>query len=264
MKTNKQALRQLFNIPRLLILSAILIIAACSKSNNGTTVTPTGYANVAVINVSPTSSMYSVYSDTSNIYSGNTISYGGATGVNGGSPYEVVTSGSHAIKLSSNGTTYPLDTTLNLNANSYYSVFAYDTAVGSGNLKTLVLNDNLSVPANGNAEVRFVNLSPNSSALNVWLINADTTMKDTTALNNISYVGSSTINTDSLSAFKTITPGTYNVYFNSANTLQNLFTTNSTNTVTFTSGKIYTIYSKGYINGVNGTDSLGLGVIQNY
>ena len=262
MKTNNQAMGQIFSMPALLIIIAAMFITnACSKSS-GNSVTPTGYANVAVINASPTSSQYSVYSDTSNIYSGNTLSYGNATGISGGNPYEVVASGSHAIKLSSNGTSFPLDTTINLNVNSYYSVFAYDTAVGTGVLKTLVLNDNLSVPANGDAEVRFLNLSPNSTALNAWIINTDTTMKDTMSLSNIGYVGTSSTSADSLSTFKLIMPGTYNIYLNQGGAgLQNLSTTNN---VTFTAGKIYTIYAKGYINGVNGTDSLGLGVIQNY
>src|ERR1700679_951452 len=103
MKTNKTAMGQISRPSGLLIISALLIIAACSKSNSGSSVTPTGYSNVAVINASPTASLYNVYSDTSNIYAGNTLAYGGATGVIGGSPYEIISSGSHAIKLSSNG-----------------------------------------------------------------------------------------------------------------------------------------------------------------
>jgi hypothetical protein len=138
-------------------------------------------------------------------------------------------------------------------------VFAYDTVNSSGKLRTLVLDDNLKAPSAGKAEVRFVNFSPNSPALDVWLINTDTTIKDTTSLNNIMYVGSVLANIDSLSAFKNIDPGTYKVY-NSASSKMNLFTSD---TFTFMAGRIYTLYAKGYINGINNTDSLGVGVINN-
>jgi hypothetical protein len=249
MKTSKTGLA---------ILLALSIFASCSKNDNNT-VTPPSHAFVSVVNASPGTALYNVYADSTNIYTGNTLAYGSTTGIAGGSPYETINSGTQSIRLSANGTDFPLDSAINFTGNGYYTVFAYDTANGSGKLRTLVLNDNLT-SLTDEAQVRFLNLSPNSPALNVWLINTDPTIKDTTTLNNIMYVGSSVINSDSLSAFKTIEPGTYKVHFNSASSKTNLFTSDS---VTFVSGRIYTLYAKGYINGVNNTDSLGIGVITN-
>ena len=215
-----------------------------------------------MIIASPTSPLYSVYSDSTNIYPSNTLAYGGATGISGGSPYIQITCGNHTIKLTSNGgTSYPVDTTINFSANGYYSVFAYDTATGSAGLKTLVLNDNLTPPRTGQAELRFINLSPNSQSLNVSLINTDSKTMDTILLSNIGYIGYSEVVMDSLSAFKTISAGTYNVSLNTTTTPSMVMFKNS---VPFNSGKIYTIYAKGYVNGINANDSLSIGIIENY
>jgi hypothetical protein len=126
----------------------------------------------------------------------------------------------------------------------------------------LALKDNLAAPASGSAKVRFLNFSSHPSSLNAWLINTDATMKDSVLFTGISYIGSSIENTDSLSSFKTKSAGTYNVLLNS-NTELNLFQDSSV-TLTLTSGKIYTLYARGYGNGTSATDNLGLGIIQNH
>ncbi len=262
MKTVKQISTQMVKLCVIACMTLLLMIAACSKNNNTVTTTPPGNANVAVVNASPGTSMYSVYNGSTNIYPGNTLTYGSVTGVAGASPYEQITSGNDTIKLSANGTTYPVDTSFNFITSGYYTVFAYDTANGSGNLKTLILKDNLTPPPSGDAEVRFINLSPSILPLNVWLVNADTTMKDTTTFNNISYVGSLlTVSPDSLATFNNMTPGTYWVYFDPSAGGKSSFSKDS---VTFASGGIYTIYAKGYANGLNGTDSLGIGIVKNF
>jgi len=241
----------------LFILSAIVLIHACSKSNSYSSSNPqTTNSFVSVSNASPSTTAYGVFSDTTSIYTAGTLAYGSTTGVSGANPYATITSGKHIIKLTSVSNTIILDSSTNFTASGHYSYFAYDT----GNVKTLALKDNLTPPSSGNAEVRFLNLSPNSQLVNLWLLHTDTTMKDSTSFTNVGYVGSSGISTDSLASFKTITAGTYKVLINS-NTDLNLFQNDS---VTFASGKIYTIYARGYLNTSNSADSLGLGVIQNY
>ncbi len=235
---------------------AVAFINACTKSNNTTTTTPNnGSSFVSVTNVSAGTNAYSVYSDTSNIYTAGTLGYGSTTGVVGGNPYETIVSGSHAIKLTNGSNSIFLDSNGTFTNNGYYSFFVYDTGA---NIKTLMLNDNLTVPASGSAEVRFVNLTPNSTAVNLWLINTDTTTKDSVQFANSSYAGSGLITVDSLSAFKTVMAGNYKVLVNS-NLELNLFSIDS---ITLASGKIYTLYSKGYVNGI-GVDSVGVGVINN-
>ena len=239
------------------IFSAMIFIGACSKSGNPSPTPTNGTAYVSVTNASPSTASYGVYADTTNIYPTATLGYGYTTGVAGGNPYSTITTGNHSIKLTSGSNSIFLDSNGTFTNGGYYTFFVYDTGT---NVKTLALNDNLTPPATGSAEIRFLNLAPNSQSLNLWLINADTTTKDSVTVSSIPYVGTSVSNTDSLSSFKTITAGTYKVLLNSSNEL-NLFQNNS---VTFASGKIYTIYAKGYVNGNSGTDSLGLGIIQNY
>ncbi|HLK28558.1 MAG TPA: DUF4397 domain-containing protein [Puia sp.] len=241
----------------LLGFSAVAFINACSKKDNNTTPPATQNAYVSVTNASPSSNVYAVYSDTMNIYSSGTLGYGTTTGISGGNPYETIVAGNHTIKLTSGGSTVLLDSNGTFTGNNYYSFIVYDTGE---NLKTLSLKDNLTAPSSGNAEVRFLNLSPNSTALNVWLINTDTTMKDSVQFSNVGYAGTGSVSADSLASFKTVTAGTYKVLVNSIANL-NLFMMDS---ITLSSGKIYTLYSKGYVNGINNTDSLGVGVINNF
>jgi hypothetical protein len=135
-------------------------------------------------------------------------------------------------------------------------LYVYDT----GQVKTLALLDNFSTsPPSGDADVRFLNFSSNSPVLTIQLIGTDTTNADSISYNNIVYAGTTTTTADSLATFKPVTAGTYKVLFNSG--VSNLFTNDP---VTFTAGKFYTLYVKGCVNGVNGTDSLGLGITQNY
>jgi hypothetical protein len=240
----------------------ILFAISCSKNNNdagggGGVVTPgVGSSFVSVTNASPTTSMYGVYSDNTNIYPAGTIGYGNSTGLVNGSPYETISDSMHSIYLSNNGTRTNIDSSFAFQDSGYYSLYVYDT----GQIKTLALRDNFTTPPPaGDAEVRFLNFSSNSSALTIQLISTDMANADSSSFNNIIYAGSTTTTADSLAMFKPVTAGTYKILFNSG--ISNLFTNDS---VTFTAGKFYTLYAKGYVNGNNGTDSLGLGITQNY
>ncbi len=261
MKTIKQSIALLGILCMIVVTVLLLMIAACSKSNSITTYpNNTGNAYLAVVNASPGTTAYTVYAGATNIYPGNTLAYGSVTSIAGGSPYEQINSGIDTIKLSANGTTYPVDTAFNFNAPDNYTLFAYDTTGSSGKLKTLILQDNITPPSANEAEVRFINLSPSTMPLTVWLVNADTAMKDTVSFTNISYVGSlATVSPDSLAAFNNITPGMYTIYLN---TNPGSKTPLTTDTISFATGGIYTIYAKGYANGLNGTDSLGVGVVK--
>jgi len=241
-------------------LSAVLITISCSKNNSnpntGGGTTKAGTSFISVTNASPTSSMYGVYSDTTNIYPAGTIAYGSSTGIANGNPYETITDTTHSIYISSNGVRTNIDSSFAFRDSGYYSLFVYDT----GRVKTLALQDNFSVaPPSGDADVRFLNFSPNSPLLTIELIGTDTAGADTISFSNNMYVGTTTTSADSLAMFKAVTAGTYKVLFNSG--VSNLFTRDS---VTFAAGRFYTLYAKGYVNGVDGTDSLGLGVMQNY
>ncbi len=234
------------------VIVALFLIPACSKNNNGTTITTTGNSYVSVTNASASSQSYNAYIDSSNITTSAPLTFGSTTG-SAGNPYDAVIAGSHQVKLSANGTTFIVDTSINFAANQHYSVFAYDTSMAGGNLKTLILTDNLSAPASGQSEIRFLPLSPNTSAMTVLLVNGT----DTLSLKNTAYIGASVYSMDSLSAYTALSSGTYQVVVNNLENI-NLLTADS---VTLASGKIYTLYSKGY-SGLTGANALSVGVIQ--
>jgi hypothetical protein len=248
-----------------IIATIIFLLSACSKSNNsygsGSGTTTYGQASLSVTNASPTTSMYAVYADSTQLNSGSLLGYGMTSGTST-NPYYTLQSGQRRIRLTSDGgNSYVIDSSVNLAANGHYSVFAFDTAQ-SGKLKTIILNDNLTAPPSGMTEVRFLNLSPNSPLSNVLLINGT----DTTSFNSVGYVGNNLLVPDStLSAFRTVTPGTYTVVINNAAAGDaNLFKMDS---LSLASGGIYTLYSKGYVNngvGTSNSDTLGVGVIRNY
>jgi hypothetical protein len=240
--------------------SFILFAASCSKNNNNNTggggTVDSGSARLAVVNASPTASMYNVYSGSTNLTT-DQIGFGNATGVAGGNPYVSVSPGSDSIRLTSTtGSPYAVNAPFNFTNNSAYTLFVYDTAGTSGQLKTLLLNDPAVQPTSGQAEIRLINLSPNSVPLYVNYINGTDTVRQT----NLSYAGTGLVTADSLSTFTTVTPGTYNVQI-----LNNEGTVITTaNSQTFNANSVYTLYAKGYQNGLNGTDSLSVGTIQNY
>jgi hypothetical protein len=240
--------------------SFIFFAASCSKNNNNSTggggTVDTGSAMLAVVNASPTVSMYNVYSG-STILTPNQIGFGSATGVAGGSPYVAVVAGTDSIRVTSTtGSPYVVNAPFSFTNNAAYTLFVYDTAGTSGQLKTLLLNDPAAKPTSGQAEIRFINLSPNSVPLYVNFINGIDTIRQT----NLSYAGTGLVTADSLSTFATVAPGTYSVIVlnNEGSVI--------TNTVsqTFNANSVYTLYAKGYQNGLIGTDSLSIGTIQNY
>ncbi|SRR5579871_2369681 len=235
----------------------IFLTASCSKKNNsGSGTTNPGTANIAFVNASPTTSSYNIYSGSTNLTPAGGIAYGSVSGASGGSPYLGLVPGTDSIRVSANGTTYVVDTAVNISNNGYYTLFVYDTVNSSGHLKALLLNDPSTLPTSGQAEVRFINLSSNSAPLFVSLINGTDTIHD----NNLTYVGSGLLSADSLSAFMSINPGTYTV------AVQNNEGTRiaDTSSFSFAANSVYTLYAKGYQNGLNGTDSLSVGIIKNY
>jgi hypothetical protein len=229
----------------------LCLVAACTK-NNSTTMTNSGQSFIALTNASPSSAIYSVYSDSVNLTSSSQLAFGVTTG-SGGTPYHTITAGNNIIRWTADGTTNVVDTAYNFQAGQYYSFFVYDTAAAGAPLKLLALKDNLNAPVAGIAEIRFLSLSPNASPSSILLRNRT----DTVQLRNTSYIGSTVYNMDSLAAFNIVNPGTYNVVVNNADNLNLLANTDS---VTIVAGKIYTLYTRGY-TGITGSNTFNFGLI---
>jgi hypothetical protein len=123
-----------------------------------------------------------------------------------------------------------------------YSVFAVNSV---SIIELLLIEDDLTTPAQGKAHVRFIHLSPDAPAVDITLTDG------TVVFGN--------------KAFKDFTPftpldaGSYDLEVRVA----------GTNTValdlpviTVEAGKIYTVFAKGFLSG-NGTQQLGAEIIVN-
>jgi len=109
-----------------------------------------------------------------------------------------------------------------------------------------VVTDNLSAPAAGKAHVRFVHLSPNAPAVNITLTDG------TIVFGNKAF--------KQASDFTPLDAGTYDLQVRDAAT--NTSVVLELNDITVTSGKIYTVWAKGFVGGT-GAQALGAQLIVN-
>ncbi|NIV11005.1 MAG: DUF4397 domain-containing protein, partial [Aliifodinibius sp.] len=157
--------------------------------------------------------------------------------------YLSVDAGSRNIKVNASGTsTTVINADLTLDANTAYSVFAVNTLA---NIEALVLEDDLTAPASGNARVRFVHLSPDAPAVDITLTDG------TVIFGNKSFKEA----TD----FAGLSAGTYDLQVRLAGS--NTVVLNLPG-IMLEDGKIYTVFAKGLVNG-SGDQALGAEIIVN-
>jgi hypothetical protein len=123
-----------------------------------------------------------------------------------------------------------------------YTLFAIDSV---SNIGTLLLEDNLAAPAAGKAHVRFVHLSPNAPAVDVAVTGGPVLFA------NYEF--------EEASAFTPVDGGTYNLEVRVAGTPTVAL---SLPGIVLTSGKIYTVFAKGFLGGT-GAQALGAQIIVN-
>lgn len=160
-------------------------------------------------------------------------------------PYRFTLSGPRQIKVNVAGTnTTVISARPTLARNTFYTVFAADRVA---NIGPVVLADDLTPPAPGNAHVRFVHLSPDAPAVDIAVANGGPVL-----FPNVSFKGST--------AFTPVPAGTYDLEVRVA----------GTNTValalpgvTLGDGRIVTVYAKGLLSG-SGAQALGAGLITNW
>ena len=210
--------------------------AACSDDENTTEPTPTAKANVLVVHASPDAPGVDLLVD--NTLAGTNLTFPNNTG------YLSVNAGTRNIKVNVTGTsTTVIQANLNLMENKNYSVFAVNQVSA---IEPLVLEDNLSSPASGKSHVRFIHLSPNAPAVNITLTDG------TVVFNNVSFKGSVD--------FTPLNAGTYNLQVRDAATNQTVVL--ELPNITLQTGKIYTVFAKGFLGGT-GAQQLGAQIIVN-
>ena len=148
---SKTALMILCNV------SLLAVLAGCDDDDENNVV-PVEVAYVSLYNASPNSPDLDIVVDDRliNVYP---LDYTDHTG------YLRFFTGERNIKFRPfSASNIIVDTVFNLEPNDAYSIFITDTYESA---EALLLRDNTSAPAEGNAKVRFINLSPDAPGVNL-------------------------------------------------------------------------------------------------
>lgn len=216
----------------LLVLTSLTLMTSCKKDEETKT-----YANVLVTHASPNAPGVDLLVDGSKQNSA-ALAYPNNTG------YLQVESGTRNIKVNVSGTsTTVIEANLDLAKDQSYSVFAVDSV---SKISAVVLADDLTAPAAGKAHVRFVHLSPNAPAVDVAVAGGGAVVFGNKAFKEYT-------------AFTPLDAGSYNLEVRVAGTSTVALTLP---TITLESGKIYTVFAKGFLGG-SGSEALGAEIIVN-
>lgn len=190
---------------------------------------------VKVVHASPDAPGVDLLVD--NAIAGTNLTFPNNTG------YLTVPSGTRNIKVNVTGTsTTVIEANIDFMKDKNYSVFAVNSVA---NIEAILIEDDLSTPAQGKAHVRFIHLSPDAPAVDVTLTDG------TVVFGNKSF--------KEFTAFTPIDAGPYDLEVRVAGT-----TTVALDLppITLEAGKIYTVFAKGFLSG-NGQQQLGAEIIVN-
>jgi hypothetical protein len=231
-RSKKMKLSILFSI---VVVFSFLVVSGCSDDDNGTTPTPDSKAMVQVIHASPDAPGVDILVDNSVAVTNLTFAQN--------TSYLPVNEGTRNIKVNVTGTNQTaIEANLDLMQDKYYSIFATNVVA---NLTPLVLQDDLAMPAEGKAHVRFVHLSPNAPAVDITLADG------TVVFGNVEFSG--------YVDFTPLNIGTYDLQVRVHGTEVVVLELPG---VQLENKKIYTVYAKGLVDG-NGAQQLGAGIIVN-
>ena len=221
-----------------LFISLFLVsfLFSCDKDE-----TPQATASINVIHASPDAPGVDLLVDNSKV---NTV----ALNFPEASGYLKVFSGTRNIKVNATGTNNSvINADLTFSADRYYSVYAYNRLAS---IAAIVVEDNLAIPAAGQAHIRFFHLSPNAPIVTVGTLSG---VAFTPVFSNRSFETQATASANQ--NFTPVAAGTYtfDVQANGASVL------NLPNIV-LQAGKIYTVFAKGLVGGT-GSQALGAQIV---
>lgn len=225
--------KNIFKTTTLFIAAAIITFSSCTKKNDDTTF----YSSLSVTHASPDAPAVDIYIDNSKVTT-TPFSFSNTTGY-----LKNIISGKRNIKVNVAGTTTNvINADITFDGNKNYSLFAIDSV---SKLSTILTVDDLTTPAAGKAHVRFIHLSPDAPAVDIAVVGGPVVFP------NSSF--------KSVSAFTPLGAGAYNLEVRAAGTTNVALTLPS---ITLESGKIYTVYAKGFLGGT-GAQALDAGIIVN-
>jgi hypothetical protein len=214
-------------------LAAVLLFTGCSKENDAEV---TGISRVSFTHAADEPALLDAYVDNEKITT-TALSPGNTSG-NSANPYFSVNAGLRSLRISPDGVANVLQGNFPFKPEGVYSIFAYDTINLSGTLRALVLTDNLTAPADAKANIRFIQLSPDTGRISIELSNSI----DTVRFNARAYVGTLG-SSEGLATFSSVNPGNYTLYVRTTGSNTVLYSTPLP--LSFAVGKIYTIYCRG-------------------
>lgn len=217
----------------LTIICCLMFAFGCNDDDNPANSQPE--SKVLVVHASPDAPGVDLLVD--NSVAGTNLEFPNNTG------YLSVPAGMRNVKVNVSGTaTTVIEADLNLQDGTNYSVFAVDSVA---NLAPLVIVDDLTAPAAGNAHVRFIHLSPDAPAVNITLTDG------TVVFGNSAFKDASD--------FTPLPAGTYDLQVRVAGTSTVALDLPGT---TLAEGRIYTVFAKGFLAG-SGAQQLGAEIILN-
>lgn len=209
------------------VLLFVTMFTSCINDDDSAYYTPNqdvafGY----VVNASPSSGDLYFYADENQLNS-QALNYGSSMG------YFRFYLGDRTFTVKNGSGTTLATTTLTLEDNDYFALFAVNTF---NSLELVTYSDELVSPAQGNARVRFINLSPDAPAIDV----ATTTSTLATGLDF-----------KDASDFIDVPAGSYDLTFKNTATGETIYTQTAE---PLTAGYIYTIYVKGFVTPATGSN----------
>ncbi|MBD3583668.1 DUF4397 domain-containing protein [Flavobacterium selenitireducens] len=216
-------------------ITALLAVSSCNVDDEGYYLQDTA-AHGIIGNASPNSGDLYFFADANQVNS-NALNFGSALG------YFNFYEGNRTISVKNATGEVLASTEVALSIGEFFTVFAVNT---SENLELAVYEDTLINPAQGKARIRFINLAPDSEGIDVF----DSTVE----------VASDLIFKEA-SSFTDLPAGNYEFAFKRTSDGTQL----ATKTIQLNPGRIYTIYTKGFVTPAAGNnDAFSAEAIYNY
>jgi hypothetical protein len=235
--TKTKGIHQSVTLPFLTGIAFLLAasISSCTKSSNSPT-TNIPFGLLSVIDASPDAPAADFYINSS-LVNASPLTYGNFI------PYFKSTTGADKAGFFNTGSLTPIAIdTINVNANQVYTLFFSNLAAKHD---FLLVTDTVVAPANNEASIRLVNMSPNAPNVDLVIggkiIVANKSYKQASSFTTIPVSGNDTL--------KIVQTGTNNLL-------------GVVNAVTVQSEGVYTIWLYGFLNGTNG-QGLNANLMQN-
>jgi hypothetical protein len=217
-----------------LLGSIALSVVSCTKDD---TIPVVENAKLLVVHASPDAPGVDLLVDDVKVNTA-ALSFPNNTG------YLTITAGTRNLKVNAAGTaTTVINANVPFTKDMSYSLFAVDSL---SKISTVLLQDDLTVPASGKSHVRFVHLSPDAPAVDIAVAGGGPVVFSNRAFKEST-------------AFTPLDAGTYNLEVRVAGTATVALTLPP---ITLVNGKIYTVFAKGFLAGM-GAQALGAEIVAN-